>query len=125
MRDERMVPAPIEPVRVGELPRFLAAVEPIARDVAAGDLAGALMRNADALIEATAVGARVERAWLEQQTADVLVELAASVVEANADFFVRQVLPRINAAADRIARIASGGMSGSAGSSPPGSPTAT
>lgn len=107
----------IEPVRVRDLPRFLRAVEPIARDAAQGDIAGALMRHADALIEATAIGAAVDRAWLEQQTPEVLLDLASRVLEVNADFFLQRVLPAINAASDRIARIASGGTSGPPGSS--------
>lgn len=125
MTEGTAVPQIIEPVRVGDLPRFLAAVEPVAREIAAGDVFAALIRHADAVIEATAIGARVDRAWLEQQTPDVLVDLAARVLEVNADFFVHRVLPVIQAAADRLGRIASGGTSGSRGSSPPDSATAT
>ena len=119
----------IEPIKVRDLPRFLRAVEPIAADLAAGDIAGALMRHADAVIEATAIGAKVDRAWLEQQTPDVLVDLASKVLEVNADFFVRQVLPRITAAAERLAALqaasGSGGTSGLPPSSTPDSPTGT
>jgi hypothetical protein len=118
----------IEPVRVRDLPRFLRAIEPIAAELAAGDLAAAMMRHADGLIEATAIGARVERAWLEEQTPDVLATLAARVLEVNADFFLRRVLPVVTAAADRLAQsanVASGGTSGSPPSSMPVSPTGT
>lgn len=115
----------ITPVTVGDLPAFLAAIEPIAAEVASGDILGALLRHADAVIAATAIGARVERAWLEQQTPDVLVELAARVLEANADFFVQRVMPALTAASERIAKIASGGTPGSPGSSAPGSAIGT
>lgn len=115
----------IEPVSVADLPAFLKAIEPVAREIAAGDLVGAMMRNADAVIDAAAIGAKVDRAWLGQQTPDVLVELAARVLEVNADFFVRRVLPAINAAAERLSRIASGGTNGSPGSSAQGSTTET
>lgn len=115
----------VEPIKVRDLPRFLRAVEPIAADLAAGDIAGALIRHAEALIEATAIGASVERAWLEEQTPDVLADLAARVLEVNGDFFVRRVLPQVTAAAERLARIASGGTSGSPPSSMPGSDSAT
>jgi len=54
----------------------------------------------------------------------VLAELAAKVLEVNADFFVRRVLPVVTAA-ERLAQTASGGTSGSPPSSMPGSPTAT
>lgn len=115
----------ITPVPVSCLPAFMRAIEPIVREIAAGDILSALMRHTDAVISATAIGARVDRDWLGQQTPDVLVELAARVMEVNADFFVRRVLPAINAAAERLATIASGGTSGSHASSAPDSPTAT
>lgn len=115
----------IEPVSVADLPAFLKAIEPIAAEIASGDIMGALLRHADAVIEATAIGARVERAWLDQQTPDVLVELASRVLEVNADFFVQRVLPVINLAAGRLSKIASGGTSGSPGSSAQDLPTAT
>lgn len=115
----------LQPVKVRDLPAFLAAVEPIARELAGGDLMGALVRQADRVIEATAIGAGVERAWLEAREADELVELAAAVIEANADFFVRRVMPRLTEAAEKIAAIASGGTSGSPGSSDRASATGT
>lgn len=115
----------ITPVTVGDLPAFLAAIEPIAAEVASGDILGALLRHADAVIAATAIGARVDRAWLEQQTPDVLVELAGRVLEANADFFVQRVMPALTAASERIAKIASGGTPGWPGSSAPGSAIGT
>jgi len=115
----------VTPIKVRDLPRFLKAIEPIAAELAAGDIAGALMRHADAVIEATAIGAGVDRAWLEDQTPDVLAELAAKVLEVNADFFVRRVLPVIQGAADRLAQTASGGTSGSPPSSMPDTPIVT
>ena len=105
----------ITPVKVRHLPAFLRACEPIASALMAGDIHSALLHHADDLITATALGADVDRAWLEDQTADVLVDLAAQVIEVNIDFFVQTLLPRINAAADRIeAAMPHGGTSGSA-----------
>jgi hypothetical protein len=118
----------IQPIKVRDLPRFLRAVEPIAAELATGDIAGALLRNVDAVIEATCIGAGVERAWLEEQTPDVLAELAARVLEVNADFFVHRVLPTLTAAADRLtqsAQAASGGTNGSPPSSMPDSDSRT
>jgi len=113
------------PVKVKDLPRFLAAIEPIAQELARGDILAALARHADRVIEATAIGAGVDRAWLEEQTPDVLVDLAAQVLEVNADFFARAVMPRITQAAERIASTLSGGMSGSPALSPQASTGAT
>ena len=109
------------PIKVKDLPAFLAAIEPIAQEIARGDILAALAKHADRVIEATAIGAGVERAWLEEQTPDVLVDLAAQVMEVNADFFARAVMPRIAQAAERIASTLSGGMSGSPDSLPPDS----
>ncbi|WP_126457882.1 hypothetical protein [Sulfuritortus calidifontis] len=111
------LPETLEPVSVADLPAFLKAIEPIAAEIASGDIMGALLRHADAVIEATAIGARVDRAWLGAQKPDVLVELASRVLEVNWDFFVQRVLPAINQAAERLARIVSGGTSGSPDSS--------
>ncbi|WP_017936973.1 DUF6631 family protein [Zestomonas thermotolerans] len=111
----------IAPLKVKDLPAFLAAIEPVARELVAGDIFAALAKHADGVIEATAIGARVDRQWLEEQPIDVLVDLAIRVLEVNADFFVRQVLPRITAAAERLAALqaasGSGGTNGSPGSS--------
>ena len=92
----------VAPIRVKDLPAFARTIEPIARDLLAGDVAGALARNADALIAATAIGARVERDWLDEQTAEELVALAIAVVEVNADFFVRRLLPRLTQTAETL-----------------------
>lgn len=89
----------ITPVTVRDLPAFLAAVEPIARELAAGDLLGALSRQAEHVIAATAIGSGVEREWLNARTADDLITLASAVIEVNADFFVRRVIPAIEQAA--------------------------
>ncbi len=114
------------PIKVKDLPAFLAAIEPIARDLMDGDMMAALSKNADRVITATAIGAGVDRAWLEEQTAGVLIDLAARVLEVNADFFVGQAIPRITRAAERIASLTpSGGTSGSPDSSARASDTPT
>ena len=63
---------------------------------------------------------------LEAREADELIALAAAVMEANADFFVRRVMPALETATSRIAAaIVSGGTPGSPGSSEPASATGT
>lgn len=59
---------------------------------------------------------------LRQFPENVLVELAAAVIEVNADFFVQKVLPK---ALDAAERIASGGTSGLPDSAAPVSPITT
>lgn len=116
---------PIAPVKVKDLPAFLKAIEPIARELAEGDILAALAHHADDVITATAIGAGIQRAELEDATPDVLVLLATRVMEVNADFFVRQVLPALTAAAERIAAISNpSSTTGSSGSARPASATA-
>lgn len=114
----------IEPVKVRHLPAFLAAVEPIAVEMASGDMLSAVAKHCDAVIQATVIGAGVERAWLDEQGVDTLVELASRVIEVNADFFARRVLPALSRAAQAIAQSA-GGTTGSSVSSAPDSATPT
>lgn len=117
----------VRPVRVKHLPAFLAAIEPLARELAAGDVYAALAHNAEALVAALALGAEVERAWLDEQDAETLVELAGAVLEVNADFFVQTLLPRATAVAERLAGrlTAAGGLTGLPASLPAASATPT
>ena len=106
--------AAIRPVKVRHLPAFLAACEPMAARLMAGDVAGAFVQHADSLITAVALGADVDRAWLDEQDAETLMDLAFKVVEINADFFARTLLPKIAEAASRIeAVMPAGGTNGS------------
>lgn len=88
----------IAPIKIRHLPAFVRAVEPIAKALAQGDVLAALAQHTEALIEAVCIGAGLERAWLEEREADVLVALAAEVIEVNADFFVQRILPQIEQA---------------------------
>lgn len=117
-------PKDVAPVRVKDLPAFLAAIEPVLRELAAGDVLAALAKHADGVIAAVAIGARMERAAVEELEPQAFFDLALRVLEVNADFFVRQVLPRVTAAAEKLAALTgSGGTSGSPASSPPASAT--
>jgi len=120
-------PTTITPVRVGDLPAFLAAIEPVTRELAEGDLMAALTRNAEQVIQATAIGAGVDREWLNAQSLDVLLELATAVIEVNADFFVQRLLPAIEAAVTRLntALAETGGANGSSNSPAPDSAIGT
>ena len=105
----------VTPVKVKNLPAFLAAIEPVVRQLSASsagatgakdDLLLALATHAPNVITATAVGAGVDEAWLGDQTTDVLVDLALAVLEVNMDFFV-QVLLRVTAAIGPLGRLSS------------------
>lgn len=114
----------IKPVKVKHLPEFLKSCEPIATHLMQGDLVKAFVEHTDCLVTATILGADVDRAWLEDQTVETLMELAFRVVEVNTDFFARSMLPRITGAASVIGRmIPDGGTSGLPGLSDTASPT--
>lgn len=95
----------ISPIKTRELPRMLKAVKPIAAEIQAEDVAGALLANADCLIEAVAIGARKPRVWVDELDLDDLVMLASAVLEVNGDFFVRAVLPGATEAMDRVSQL--------------------
>ena len=98
----------LTPVRLGELPRFLAAVQPLAAELQAGlhgdpDWLALLARHGCAVLDLLAVTARRERAWIDGLSLDEAVQLAAAVFEVNAGFFVGRVVPAIHATARRLA----------------------
>jgi len=98
----------LTPVRLGELPRLLAVVRPIAADLSA-DLSAApdwldlLARHGEAVLELLAITTRRERAWINDLSLEDAVQLAAAMFEVNADFFVGRVAPAIQDAARQLA----------------------
>ena len=58
-------------------------------------------------IEAVCIGTGLARKTLDAQTVDVLVQLAARVIEVNADFLVREALPVFEAAVGGLAEMSS------------------
>lgn len=85
----------LKPVRVGDLPAFLQAIAPLfavfskEQPVAEKDIITVMGCNLESFVTAVQIGSRADRAWLEDQSVDVLMELAAKVLEVNADFFGR------------------------------------
>ena len=94
----------LTPIRLGELPRLLAVVRPLAEEITSDpDWMALLGRHGHAVPDSLAITTRRERAWInELQLADA-VQLAAAVFEVNADFFVAHVVPAIQGAAQRLA----------------------
>jgi hypothetical protein len=100
----------LTPIRLGELPRLLAAVRPIAADISVEpDWLDLLARHGEAVLDLLAITTRRERAWIEGLALDEAVTLATAVFEVNADFFVGRVVPAIQGAAQRLAPILSAG----------------
>ncbi|MFN3297759.1 DUF6631 family protein [Caldimonas sp.] len=94
----------LTPIRLGELPRLLAVVRPIASDLSAEpDWLDLLARHGEAMLDLLALTTRRDRAWVNDLALDEAVTLAAAVFEVNADFFVGQLAPAIQGAAQRLA----------------------
>lgn len=106
---ERFIPTPREitiagrtleflPLKMGRVPAFTRAILPAMPTILAGNLTGAIAAYPDAFIDAVIVGAGVERDWVEALWPDDFIRLASAVMETNADFFARRVLPQLGAA---------------------------
>jgi hypothetical protein len=113
----------LTPIRLGELPRILAALRPLAAELstelaAEPDWLDLLGRHGEAVLELLTLATRRDRAWIEGLALDEAVTLACAVFEVNADFFVRQVAPSIARSGERLAPILSAGTMPSPGSSP-------
>ena len=94
----------LTPVRLGELPRLLAVVQPFADAISAEpDWLALLATHGNGVLELLAITTRRERAWVDDLSLDDAVQLAAAVFEVNADFFVAHVVPAIQGAAQRLA----------------------
>ncbi len=93
----------LTPLKVGEVPAFARAVQPIAASLSASpDWLALLADHGEAVIEAIAIASRRPRDWVASLDLDEAVQLAESVFEVNADFFIRRLLPRVTRAAALI-----------------------
>ncbi len=115
---EILVPQPVEltiagesitfmPLKVGQLPVFLRTVDPIIRQMTSPliDWLSILGTHGEALLAALALATGKPLSWVEQLSADEAIALAAQVVEVNADFFIRTVIPRIEAITGKISAL--------------------
>ena len=112
-------PLELTPIRVGELPAFARAVQPVAVSLSASpDWLALMAEHGEAVIEAVAIATRRPVDWVAGLDLDEAVRLAEVVFEVNADFFIRRLLPSVTQAAARIGltleRPTSGAMSSNA-----------
>ncbi|MBB6580591.1 DUF6631 family protein [Ralstonia solanacearum] len=126
---DKLIPQPAEltvggellvilPLKVGRLPDFLRAISPVLQQLNAPqiDWLTLFIEHGDDLLQAVAIAVGKPRTWVDDLAADEAILLAAKVVEVNADFFTRTVLPRLNVLIDQVASgpAASGSMPSSA-----------
>ena len=113
---EKIVPTPIRidiaderlsltPIKTRELPAMMRAIAPILAEIQSGDILGALAKNADSMVDAVSIGSRKPREWVDKLYLDDLVAVAGAVLEVNADFFVRAVLPGLTKAVEGLTSI--------------------
>lgn len=93
----------LTPLKVGEVPAFARAVQPIAVGLSASpDWLALLAEHGEAVIAAIAIATRRPVEWVAGLDLDEAVRLAEAVFAVNADFFIRRLLPSVTQAAARI-----------------------
>ena len=103
----------LTPLKVGEVPAFARAVQPIAASLSASpDWLAILAEHGEAVIAALAIATRRPVDWVAGLDLDEAVRLAEAVFGVNADFFIRRLLPSVTQAAARIGQTLEGPMPG-------------
>ena len=93
----------LTPLKVGEVPAFARAVQPIAVSLSASpDWLAMLAEHGEAVIAAVAIATRRPVDWVADLDLVDAVHLAEAVFGVNADFFLRRLLPSVTQAAARI-----------------------
>ena len=88
----------IKPLKVGQMPAFLRAISPVMQQLSASDIDWLALfgERGDDLLSAIAIAVGKPRAWVDDLDADQAILLAAKVIEVNADFFTRTVIPKLD-----------------------------
>lgn len=95
----------LTPLKVGDVPAFARAVQPVAASLSASpDWLALLAEHGEAVIEAVAIASRRPPEWVTNLELDDAVRLAEAVFEVNADFFIQRVLPSLTEAATRVSQ---------------------
>ena len=123
MRDDQFVALPpvpktlmvggetldITPLKVGELPAFARAVRSIAGKLGHDpDWLRLLSEDGEAVIMALAIACRRPPEWVSGLALDDAIRLAEAVFCANADFFIRRVVPEITRVSQTISTLIPG-----------------
>ena len=91
-------PLAIKPLKVGQMPAFLRAITPVMQQIGGDgiDWLALFGERGDDLLTAVSIAVGKPRAWVDELDADQAILLAAKVLEVNADFFTRTVMPRLD-----------------------------
>ena len=95
----------LTPLKVGDVPAFARAVQPVAASLSVSpDWLALLAEHGEAVIDAVAIASRRPPEWVTNLALDDAVRLAEAVFEVNADFFIQRVLPSLTEAATRVSQ---------------------
>ena len=88
----------LKPLKVGQLPAFLRVISPVMKHLSAGEINWLELfgERGDDLLAAIAIAVGKPRDWVDGLATDDAILLAAKVIEVNADFFTRTVLPKLD-----------------------------
>lgn len=88
----------IKPLKIGQMPAFLRAITPVMQQLGGNgiDWLALFGEHGDDLLTAVSIAISKPRAWVDALDADEAILVAAKVIEVNADFFIRTVMPRLN-----------------------------
>ncbi len=88
----------IKPLKVGQMPVFLRAISPVMQHLTRAEIDWLLLfgEHGDDLLSAIGIAVGKPRQWVDELAADDAILLAAKVIQVNADFFTRTVIPRLD-----------------------------
>ncbi len=88
----------ISPLKVGQLPAFLRVISPVMAQLSQPHIHWLALfgQHGEDLLSAIGIAVRKPREWVDDLAADDALLLAAKVMEVNADFFTRTVIPKLD-----------------------------
>ena len=88
----------LKPLKVGQMPAFLRAVSPVMQSLTKPEIDWIALfgERGDDLLAAIAIAVGKPRDWVDDLAADEAILLATKVIEVNADFFTRSVIPKLD-----------------------------
>ena len=112
-------PLAIKPLKVGQMPAFLRAITPVMQQIGGDgiDWLALFGERGDDLLTAVSIAIGKPRGWVDALDADEAILVAAKVIEVNADFFARTVMPRLDGLIARTGATAAMATGGSTPSS--------
>lgn len=88
----------IKPLKVGQMPAFLRTISPVMQHLSRTEIDWLTLfgERGDDLLSAIAIAVGKPRQWVDDLAADEAILLAAKVIEVNAHFFTRTVMPKLD-----------------------------